>query len=76
MEFVQRIEAITGLGIFQSFASLNEEPEVGELIGKITSLGTFNTLERSCSNDESSRMFLIGFQEERNIFRLMLTIRI
>ena len=76
MELVQRVEAITGLGIFQSFACLYEEPEVGELIGKITSLGTFYTLEWSCSNDESSRMFQIGFQKERNIFRFMLTIRI
>ena len=45
MEFVQRIEAKTSLGITQSYSRLHAKPEVAEGIGKLAAAGTLHGVE-------------------------------
>ena len=55
---------------------MKAEPEVRETIGKLTFAGHIRIRERPAANDERIRMNLERTDEQRNIFRVMLTVGI
>ena len=76
MQSVQRIEPVTGLCVGQCPARLHIEPEIGEPVGKGTALGAVDAFQLTAADNQCMGMLQIGLQEERNIFRVVLSVTV
>ena len=77
VKFLERIETVSRLRILQVISSLDPEPEVAELVGKLTAAAAFHLLQiLAFANNKRAGILLISLQHQWNILGKMLSVGI